>query len=188
MSRPTGAKRAPERWVAWHLAPTAGKLTRRHRDVARADPAFAGALRRQTMYPQRIDALVEGCTWFAGKPCEKCGSVKRRVFDCGCWNCKRNARPWIPGRGWDYSSQKLSRAGREARAEERRREAAGEVQAFEVGDWRARVYPTGRLALDCDRLHIHSEDWGKVPPARIFEIGSREPDLVQVMRQAGWSV
>ncbi|WP_175743521.1 hypothetical protein [Burkholderia ambifaria] len=65
---------------------------------------------------------------------------------------------------------------------------AGEVLAFEVGDWRARVYPTGRLAVDCDRLHIHSEDWRKVPHERIFEIGGREPDLVEVMRQAGWAV
>jgi hypothetical protein len=188
MSRPKGSKRTPETWYGWHLSPTAGKLTRRHREVARHDPAFEAALRRQTQYPQRIDALVAGATWFVGRPCDRCGSIKRRVFDCGCWQCKREARPWIAGRGWDSSGQKLTRAGREARAAERRREAAGEVLAFKVGDFQARVYPTGRLAIDCDRLHIHSEDWGKVPSARIFEIGSREPDLVEVMRRAGWSV
>lgn len=188
MSRPTGAVRSPGRWPGWHVAPTAGKLTRRHREVARADRAFEQALRRQTLYPQRIDALIAGCTYFIGKPCERCGSAKRRVFDCGCWSCKRVARPWIPGRGWDGSAQGLTREGREARAEEGRREAAGEVLAFEIGDWRARVYPTGRLAVDCDRLSIHSSDWGKVRSSRIFEIASREPDLVEVMRRAGWSV
>lgn len=188
MSRPTGAVRSPGRWPGWHVAPTAGKLTQRHREVARADPAFEQALRRQTKYPERIDALIAGGTYFVGKPCERCGSVKRRVFDCGCWSCKRQARPWISGRGWDGSVQRLTRAGREARAEERRREAAGEVWTFEVGDWRARVYPTGRLAVDCDRLNIHSRDWGKVHPSRIFDIGRKEPDLVEVMRRAGWSV
>lgn len=188
MSRPTGAVRSPERWPGWHVAPTAAKLTRRHREIARADPAFEQALRRQTMYPGRIDALIAGCTYFVGKPCERCGSVKRRVFDCGCWNCKRQARPWIPGRGWDGSAQGLTRAGRDARAEERRREAAGHVWVFEVGDFRARVYPTGRLAVECDRLHIDCHDLAQVVPARIFEIASGEPDLVEVMRQAGWSV
>jgi hypothetical protein len=186
VSRPTGAVRSPVRWPGWHLAPTAGKLTRRHREVARADPAFAAELRRQTMYPERIDALIAGQTYFIGKPCGRCGSFKRRVFDCGCWSCKRDARPWIPNHG--VPTAKHGRVYVDAIRDEKRREAAGEVWAFEVGDWQARVYPTGRLALDCDRLHIHTEDWGKVSSARIFEIASREPDLVEVMQRAGWSV
>jgi hypothetical protein len=138
------------------------------------------------MYPERIDALVAGRTYFVGKPCGRCGSVKRRVFDCGCWQCKRNGRPWVPGQG--VPRAKHGRVYLDAVRDAKRREAAGEVLAFEVGDWRARVYPTGRLAVDCDRLHIHSEDWAKVPGARIFEIGGKEPDLVEVMRRAGWSV
>lgn len=143
------------------------------------------------MYAQRVDALIAGQTWYGGKPCGKCGSVRRRVYDNSCWTCQK-ARTGFAldarNRCVSLGVPKQSRDGYATRAAERRREAAGEVWAFEVGDWRARVYPTGRLALDCDRLHVHSEDWRKVPPARIFEIGSREPDLVEAMRQAGWAV
>lgn len=152
MSRPTGAVRSPGRWPGWHVAPTAGKLTQRHREVARADPAFEQALRRQTKYPERIDALIAGGTYFVGKPCERCGSVKRRVFDCGCWSCKRQARPWIPDQG--IPKARHSRDGWLDRLERQRRERTGEYVSVMMGDWKARQYPTGRLAVSCEKAHV----------------------------------
>jgi hypothetical protein len=144
------------------------------------------AASRQISDPSRLAAWIAGAKVYDGARCHKCNGARRRVRDGSCYSCHLKDSPLDP-------SQRLrvprhSRDGWLARQDERRREATGEVWAFEVGDFRARVYPTGRLAVDCDRLHIHSADWAKVLPARIFEIGSREPDLVEVMRRAGWSV
>lgn len=81
-----------------------------------------------------------------------------------------------------------SRAGYEARLGEKRREAAGEVWTFEVGDWSARVYPTGRLAVMCARLRIDCADLAGLPKRRQWELGVANPALVEIMRRAGWSV
>ncbi|MCC8405227.1 hypothetical protein LJ655_25690 [Paraburkholderia sp. MMS20-SJTN17] len=136
--------------------------------------------------PYRLAAWLEGAKVYDGARCSKCGSTRRRVRDGSCYGCHLKDSPLDPSQRVRVPQH--SRDGWLARLDEKRKEAAGEVWAFEVGDWRARVYPTGRLAVDCDRLHIHSEDWAKVPPARVFEIGTSEPDLVEVMRRAGWSV
>jgi hypothetical protein len=176
---------------AWYLSPFAKKLTRRHRDVARVDATFERALRAQTLYPQRIDALIAGGTYFIGKPCNRCGSVKRRVFDCGCWSCKQAMRPIVlDGRnrlakGW---LSVRSRDGHAAILAAKRREAAGESYCIDVGDWSAQVYPTGRLSVHCPRLHIETSDLRTVPKARLFELGMSNPELVEIMRRAGWSV
>ncbi|AOJ68305.1 MULTISPECIES: hypothetical protein [Burkholderia] len=188
--KPKGAKHNRTRGM-WQVPPFAAKLTRRHREAARADETFEQALRKQTMYPQRIDALIAGQTWYGGKPCVKCDSVKRRVYDNSCWTCHTLRTGFAldaRNRCVSLGLRKQSRDGYLDRLERKRREAAGEVWAFVIGDWRARVYPTGRLAVNCDRLGVHSEDWRNAHPTRIFEIGSKEPDLVEVMRLAGWSV
>jgi hypothetical protein len=141
---------------------------------------------RQVSDPYRLAAWIEGAKVYDGDRCSKCNGTSRRVRDGSCYSCHLKDSPLDPSQR--ARVPRHSRDGWLARQDERRREAAGEVYAFEVGDFLARVYPTGRLAVDCDRLHIHTEDWAKVPPARIFEIGSSEPDLVEVMRRAGWSV
>jgi hypothetical protein len=190
LSKPRGSRNTLSPG-GWQISPYAAKLTRRHRAIARADPAFEQALRRQTLYPQRIDALIEGQTNFIGKPCDRCGSVKRRVFDCGCWSCKQIARPIVlDGRNrlakcWEATR---SRAGHEAILDAKRREADGECYRVEIGDWSAQVYPTGRLAAQCQRLHIDTPDLRTVPKGRLFELGMANPELVEIMRRAGWSV
>ncbi|WJF89736.1 hypothetical protein QS306_11570 [Paraburkholderia bonniea] len=190
MAGPSGYKKGLNSG-AWHVSPFAKKLTRRHRDVARVDTAFAQALRAQTLYPQRIDALVAGGTYFIGNPCKRCGSVKRRVFDCGCWSCKQAMRPIVlDGRnrlakGW---LSVRSRDGHAAILDAKRREATGEFYRIDVGDWSARVYPTGRLAVHCHKQHIDTSDLRAVPKGRLFELGTANPELVEIMRRAGWSV
>ncbi|WP_421380228.1 hypothetical protein ACOCG7_23465 [Paraburkholderia sp. DD10] len=190
MAGPTGYKKGLQ-GGAWHLSPFAKKLTRRHRDAARADTVFEQALRAQTHYPQRIDALIAGGTYFIGKPCERCSSVKRRVFDCGCWSCKQAMRPIVLdyrnrlAKGW---LSVRSRDGHAAILDAKRRETAGESYCIDAGDWSAQVYPTGRLAVHCPRLHIETPDLRTVPKARLFELGMANPELVEIMRRAGWSV
>lgn len=96
--KPVGAKHERARG-AHPVAPFAAKLTRRHREAARADPAFAQALREQTLYPQRIDALIMGKTSYEGKECAVCGSTFRRVYDNSCWSCQRRHTGSVePGR------------------------------------------------------------------------------------------
>jgi hypothetical protein len=156
------------------------------REHFRGCPECQRRASRQIADPYRLAAWIEGAKVYDGVHCSKCSGTRRRVRDGSCYGCHLKDSPLDPAQR--VRVPRHSRDGWLDRLEVLRREAAGDVWAFEVGDWRARVYPTGRLALECDRLYIHTEDWGKVPPARVFEIASSEPDLVEVMRRAGWSV
>ena len=190
MSKPRGAKHVRSRGM-WQVPPYASKLTRAHRAAARADHAYAQALREQTVYPQRIDALVAGQTWYSGKACVRCGSGKRRVYDNACWACQKARTGFaLDERGLCVSLGKaaLSRAGYEARLDEKRRERAGEYVDWVSGDWTAREYPGGRLHIICKAVHVDNRDFGAVPGHRVFELCSRHPDLLAVLRMAGWSI
>ncbi|MCE4542122.1 MULTISPECIES: hypothetical protein [unclassified Caballeronia] len=190
MSLPPGARRHRERGL-WQIAPYAAKLTRQHRDAARADHAFERALREQTRYPERIDALIAGRTWFDGKLCERCDTTRRRVYDSACWTCQRKRTHFeTDGRGrcvtrWTASQ---SRDGYLARQDERRRERAGDFIEYHSGGWRARSYPGGRLAVRCEHAHINNEDFRDVPGWRVFELCNQYPDLIALLRLAGWSI
>ncbi|MFM0131766.1 hypothetical protein [Paraburkholderia sediminicola] len=149
MSKPVGAKNVRSCGL-WQVAPYASKLTRRHRDAARADHAYAQALREQTLYPQRIDALIAGQTHYNGKLCGRCGSLKRRVYNNSCWSCQRGRTHFaVDSRNRCVSLWRanLSRAGYEARLSEKRREKSGEI----IGRWSSAdgtavvtLYPGGR--------------------------------------------
>ncbi|MDR5779159.1 hypothetical protein QCE63_06915 [Caballeronia sp. LZ065] len=190
MARPAGARRHRERGL-WSIAPYAAKLTARHRQIARADHAFERALREQTRYQARIDALIAGRTWFDGRLCERCGTTRRRVYNSSCWTCQRKRTHFeTDGRGrcitrWTANQ---SRAGYLSRQEERRREAAGEYIEHQSGEWAARQYPTGRLAVRCPSLHIDNPDFASVPHERIFALCRQNPDLIALLRLAGWSI
>jgi len=190
VSLPRGARRHRERGL-WQIAPYAAKLTKRHREIARADHGFEQKLREQTRYPARIDALIAGRTWFDGRLCERCGTTRRRVYNSSCWTCQRKRTQFeTDGRGrcitrWTASQ---SRDGYLARLEERRREASGEYIEHRSGEWSARQYPTGRLAVLCPSLHIDSEDFSSVPGWRVFELCKQSPDLIALLRLAGWSI
>jgi hypothetical protein len=190
MSKPKGAKHARSRGM-WQVPPYASKLTQAHRAAARADHAFAQALREQTMYPQRIDALIAGQTWYSGKACAKCGSSKRRVRDCGCWSCQK-ARTGFElderGRCVSLGTAKRSRDGWLALADEKRRERAGEFIEHVAGEWLAREHPGGRLAVRCAAASIDSQDFRNVPGQRVFDLCHRYADLLALLRMVGWSI
>jgi hypothetical protein len=190
LSKPKGSTNRPSPG-GWQISPYAAKLTRKHRSIARLDPAFEQALRAQTLYPQRIDALVAGSTYFIGKTCDRCDSVKRRVFDCGCWSCKQAMRPIVLDQRNRLARRWLSvrsRDGHLAILDVKRRENAGEVYGIEVGEWSAQAYPTGRLAVQCPRLNIDTPDLRLVPKSSLFALGTANPELVEIMQHAGWSV
>jgi hypothetical protein len=188
--KPKGAKNTRACGL-WNVAPYASKLTRAHRAAARADNTFARALRAQTIYPQRVDALIAGRTWFEGRECERCNGTRRRVYNVGCYDCQQLGRGFATdakGRCIALPPAKLSRDGWLARSCERKREAAGEYIEYHSGEWMARQYPTGRLSVRCIQLNIDNRDFGSLPGQRIFALGTEHPDLVNLLRQAGWSV
>jgi hypothetical protein len=189
MSKPHGSKNARARGL-WQVAPYASKLTRAHRDAARADHAFAQALREQTQYPARIDALIAGNVWFGGKPCSKCDGTRRRVYNLSCYDCTKREgfKTDAKGRCIALPPAKLSRDGWLARNAERKREATGEYIEYRSGEWVARQSPTGRLRVQCLRHHIDNPDFGQLPAPRIFQLCEQHPDLVTLLRHAGWSI
>lgn len=188
--KPKGAKHRRARGM-WQVPPFAAKLTRRHREAARADETYERALREQTLYPQRIDALIAGQTWYCGKPCERCDSVKRRVYNNSCWTCQK-ARTGFAldarNRCVSLGSRTQSRGGYLARLDARRREISGEYIEHCSGECVAREYPTGRLDVRFPPAHTDSRDFRAVSPERIFALCERHPDLLAVLRMAGWSL
>jgi hypothetical protein len=190
--KPRGSRNSvPPKLSHYQVPPYAAKLTRRHRDFARADETYANHLRTQTAYPARVDALIAGRTWFEGRECARCGGRRRRVYNVGCYDCQQLGRGFqtdARGRCVALPPAKLSRDGWLARNDERRRETAGEFIEYRSGDWLARQYPTGRLSVRCLSHHIDNPDFGKLPGPRILRLCTQHPDLVVLLRQAGWSI
>jgi hypothetical protein len=188
--KPHGSRNVRARGL-WQVAPYASKLTRAHRNAARADHAFAQTLREQTIYPQRIDALIKGRAWFEGRECAKCGGTRRRVYDVACYDCTQIGRGFMTdakGRCIALPPARLSRNGWLARTDEHRREKSGEYIEYRSGEWTARQYPTGRLSVRCFSHHIDNPDFRTVHRDRIFQLCEQHSDLLNLLRQAGWSI
>jgi len=65
---------------------------------------------------------------------------------------------------------------------------AGEYIEYRSGEWSARQYPTGRLSVRCLGHHIDNADFRTVPGSRIFQLCEQHPDLLTLLRRAGWSI
>lgn len=189
--KPRGSRNSvPAALLHYQVPPYASKLTRRHRDFARADEVYANHLRAQTAYTARVDALIAGKVWFDGKPCGKCDGTRRRVYNLSCYDCtKRDGfKTDAKGRCIALPPARQSRDGWLSRNDERRREAAGEYIEYRSGEWSARQYPTGRLSVKCLPHHIDNPDFGKLPGPRVFQLCGQHLDLLSLLRQAGWSI
>lgn len=190
--KPPGSRNSvPSALRHYQVPPYASKLTRRHRDFARADATYANHLRAQTVYPARVDALIAGRTWFEGRECPKCGGTRRRVYNVGCYDCQQLGRGFqtdAKGRCVALPPAKLSRDGWLSRNDEHRREMAGEYVEHCSGACVAREYPTGRLAVCFSPAHIDSPDFRAAPGSRIFALCEQYPDLLAVLRMAGWGL
>lgn len=192
MSKGQGTRKHDPRWALYGIQPRARVLTRRIRDIARQDRAFADELRKRTE-PARIDALVAGQGRFWSEtPCPRCGSPHRRVSDRACWDCwQRKHRPpavWEAiqaGRG--YFGGTRSRDGWLDQQDVRRRIRAGEFNTITQGDITAHEHPDGRLEIT-QPPDLLCPDLRAIHTPRLFQLAAQHPALVEVLRRAGWSI
>ncbi len=184
-----GPKHDP-RFTSHHRQPRGGKLDRRQRQLCRVDPCYQAALQPRVSDPARWEAFLAGNSRYHGRHCSKCGSTSRRVRDASCYGCllRANSSDWERLRAGIAPPAKRSIAGLEALREQRRREVSGEYLEEIFGPFTARRYPTGRLAVQADSLHINQPNWASVPPTRVIQLCRLYPDLRDVLAWAGWSV
>jgi len=169
----------------------ADKLTRRHRQIAQADPAVAAHLQRRIRELARYEALMSGRTHFTSDTaCGRCGSCTRTVYSASCWACATTKRPLRTDRsgrvtGWSPSLR--SRAGWLALCDERRREREGERHSRAFGPFTATTTPTGRLSLSAPSLGINVPDMGTLPFDSINNLVRLHPEVLDALRWAGWT-
>lgn len=178
------------RFTMHHRQPRGGKLTREQLRLCGIDPAYEAALRPRVSDPARWAAFLAGRSQYHGKSCSRCGSRLRRVRDSSCYACllATNGRDWEKLRAGIAPPAERTRAGLQALREQRRREASGEYLEDIFGPFVARRYPTGRLAVQADSLHIHTSDLASIPGPRIIHLCRLYPELRDVLAWAGWSV
>lgn len=178
------------RFTMHHRQPRGGKLTRGQLRLCRTDPAYEAALRPRVSDPARWEAFLVGRPQYHGKPCRKCGSTSRRVRDASCYGCliRTNSSDWEKLRAGIAPPAKRTRAGLEALREQQRREASGECREVIYGPFVARRYPTGRLSIQAESLHINQPDLASLPGPRIMHLCRLYPELRDVLAWAGWSV
>lgn len=192
MSKGKGIRKHDPRWQMHHQQPRARVLTKRIREIAIQDTAFADELRKRTE-PARIDALVAGRGIFWSEtPCPRCASPHRRVYDRACWACwstrYRKPEVWEAIRaGQRYVGAKRSRDGWFDQQDIRRRIRAGEFNTITQGDITAREHPDGRLEIT-QPPDLKCPDLRAIHPTRLFQLLRQHPELVEALRRAGWSI
>jgi hypothetical protein len=171
-------------------APRADKLGRDVARICRVDHSFAEALRRRVSNPARWEAFMAGDAGYVGNRCPRCQSTLRRTRDRSCLQCKRDSTAGNYQRmlaGIRHMATR-SRDGYLALLEAKRKEKAGDAYHIVVGAWTAQSFATGRLAVQCPVAHINQPDLASLSQQQIFSLVHRYPDLLEVMRAAGWSV
>lgn len=192
MPRP-GQRYGPKhdsRFTVHHRQPRGGKLTREQLRLCRTDPAYEAALRPRVSDPARWTAFLSGRSQYHGRACSRCGSHLRRVRDSSCYACMlaTNSSDWEKLRAGIAPPAQRSIAGWADLRERRRREASGEYLEHTFGPFVARRYPTGRLSVQADSLHINQPNWASVPRTRVIQLCGVFPDLRDVLAWAGWPV
>jgi hypothetical protein len=81
---------------------------------------------------------------------------------------------------------KQTRDGYLDRMERTKRERGGECETFTYGAFTATRDPTGRLAVHSDIHSIHQPDLARLEGRQVYALCERFPDLVEVLRWAGW--
>jgi hypothetical protein len=163
VSRGKGTRSLDPRFTAWHQQPRAHRLTKRVREIAQADDAFAQALKQRTE-PERIHALVNGRgRYWSETPCARCGAPYRRVYDRACWACwqakHRPTEQWDAIReGRGYCGGQRSRDGHLGRLAWMREQQAAGVVRFERGPWVALRHPDQRTELRNTESGVHIPD------------------------------
>jgi hypothetical protein len=146
-----GAGRAVQ-FAGHHRQPRADKLDKRQQQICTVDHAYASALQQRVSDVNRWAAFMAGQSWYGSDNlCKRCSSHKRRVYNRECWTCRTTSRAenWQRILAGKSPLANRSLAGHLAILEATRREKLGECEERAIGDWTARQYPTGRLAVWC---------------------------------------
>lgn len=177
------------RFTMHQLQPRGFRLTSKQRDVCRRDPAFRQALRQRVADPARWAAFMSGAVWFTGKTCSRCGSQRRRVRSCDCYDCmlKRNRQDWDLIQSGHGPTSQRTRDSYLDRFERQRRERAGEYEEYVSGAFTARQYPTGRLSLVSPQHSINQPDMARLDGGTVHRLAEQYPDVLEVLRWAGWA-
>lgn len=188
-----GQKYGPKhdsRFTSHHRQPRGGKLDRRQRQLCLVDLSYQAALRPRVSDPARWEAFLAGRSSYHGKPCTRCRSTSRRVRDASCYACLLavNSGDMEMLRVGIAPPAKRSKASIADLRERRRREASGEYREEVFGPFIAREYPTGRLAVRAESLHINTPDLASIPATQIVYLCHHHADLRNVLAWAGWSV
>lgn len=187
-----GQKYGPEhdpRFSMHQIQPRGFRLTRKQRDICHRDPAFQQALRQRVADPTRWAAFISGAVWFTGKECRRCGSQRRRVRSCDCYDCmlKTNRQDWDLIQSGHGPTAQRTRESYLDRFERQRRERAGEHQEYVSGAFTASQYPTGRLSLVSPQHNINQSDIASLDASRVYDLAERYPDVLEILRWAGWA-
>lgn len=166
---------------------TASKLTRQHRQLARADPGVAEHFRRRIREQARYDAMMVGRTKYTSDTtCGRCGSRMRTVYSASCWTCATTKRPLhtdSTGRVTNWPPAKQSRAGFLDRAERSKRDA----EAVAFGPFDAVQHPLGRLSVTADSLNWSCPDLRALDFHTIKNMVRRYPEFIELLEWAGWT-
>ena len=183
-----GTKHDP-RFTAHQTQPRGRRLTRHQRGLCQSDPAYSQALCQRVADPARWDAFMAGDSWYIGKTCQRCGSQRRRVRCCGCYDCmlRANHQDWDLMRQGVMPPAQQSRDSYLDRLERTQREKSGEYQEYVYGAFTARQYPTGRLSVVAPTHHINCADTASIPARQLHALVDRYPELLEVLRWAGWA-
>lgn len=182
--------RKPDARFSRHGAQPRGKrLTRRQRQLCRLDHAFCEALRIRVSSPARWDAFIADLPTYRGKPCKRCGSEERRVYDGSCYTCmlvrNRGDFELIRRRIMPPAARTLH--GLRDIQERVRREHKGECVRYQVGAWKAEQFPTGRVRLISSTLGWDMHDLATgIDSPRLFDAALRDPDLALMLGLLGW--
>jgi hypothetical protein len=197
-------KRLDSRFTVHHKQPRGDKLDNRQRQICGVDHAYAAALQQRVSDSNRWAAFMARQTWYGSDNlCKRCGSHKRRVYNRECWTCRTNSRAdnWQRILAGQMHISKRSRDGHLAILDAKRREKGGEFEEHAVGDWTARQYPMGRLAVSCPSAVVQGSatdthpptlafdcpDLSKADPRLVHWLAERNPDFLLLLRWASWA-
>jgi len=134
---------------------------------------------------------------------QPCNSQTRLVRDGSCAACadRRSPAKWTADGQLDRLAMMQDRASAGlpphrsrdywlGQRDAERAERAGEFREVQHGKYTARIYPTGRVEVSNDS-GWRADDLAKLAREQgdaFFRFAQREPELVAVMADAGWSV
>lgn len=182
-------RKPDQRFVRHGVQPRGKYLDKRQYRLCRIDPAFKEALRVRVSNTDRWRAFLDGTAYFFGRSCERCHSPRRRVYNGACYDCmlNRNKGDFHLLRQGVMPPANNTRDGWLDRLERINREQSGECSRYEIGQYVAEQFPTGRVRLIAPHLHIDNHDMKAMQPQRVYQLALDDPDFLLLLRHLGWA-